>query len=104
MALLNRRICHLSGIQKENLNRIVKELNDFLTEQHLPEDCYVDVYEDVTTCCGDFTPGVAVEIQAPNKPSLDGLKAALNTKFNEICSRENLTNHCESAQTSCDPV
>ena len=104
MALIGRRMCHLSGVSNENLDEIVKELKEFLDEQKLPEDCCVDIYKDVTACCGNFAPGVAVEIQVPGKLSLDELNQKLTNKFSEICSRQNIESHCEYDLTSCDPV
>jgi hypothetical protein len=104
MALISRKICHLSGVSNENLNGIVGELKAFLEEQQLPEDCIVDVYKDVTACCGYFAMGVAVEIQAPGKLSLDELNLKLTKKFREIIGRHNIEDHCDYDFTSCDPV
>jgi len=104
MALISRKICHLSGVSGENLDGIVKELKEFLAVQKLPEDCLVDIYKDVTAFCGNYTTGVAVEIQVPKKLSLDELNQKLTNKFSEICSRQNIESQCEYDLTSCDPV
>ncbi len=104
MALLSRRICHVSGVNEEDLNKIVNQLNDFLETQGVPENCSVDVYKDKTVCCGYFTTGVAVKIQAPEKPSLDELNRKLADKLLEICSKQNVEHHCDCDHTSCDPV
>ena len=104
MALISRKICHLSGVSNENLDGIVRELKAFLEEQKLPEGCIVDVYKDVTACCGYFAMGVAVEIQAPGKLSLDELNLKLTKKFREIIGRHNIEDHCDYDFTSCDPV
>jgi len=104
MALISRKICHLSGVSNESLDGIVRELKEFLEEQQLPGDCFVDVYKDVTACCGYFALGVAVEIQAPGKLSLDELNQKLTTKFREIIGRNNIDDHCDYDLTSSDPV
>lgn len=104
MALISRKICHLSGLSNENLDGIVSELKGFLNEQKLPQDCFVDVYKDVTSCCGDLAMGVAVEIQAPGKLSLDELNLKLTSKFKEIIRKYNIADHCDYDFTSTDPV
>lgn len=104
MTLICRRICHLPGVNNENLNNIIDEIQQSINQVKLPENSFVDVYKDVTTCCGDLSIGVAVEIQTSGKSSLDELNQRLTTKFREICSRNNIENHCDSDLTSCDPV
>jgi len=104
MALISRRICHVFGVNDEELTSIVKQLNAFLEAQGVPENCFVDVYKDKTACCGYFATGVAVEIQAPEKLSLDDLNRKLADKFIEICDKQNIEHHCDCDQTSCDPV
>lgn len=104
MALISRRICHLSGVNSETLDGIVKELKEFLKAQKLPEDCLVDIYKDMTAYCGYFANGVAMEIQVPGKSSHDELNQKLATKFREICGRQNIEHHCEYDLTSTDPV
>lgn len=104
MTLISRKICHLTGIDSENLDGIVTELKTFIEGQELPQDCIVDVYKDMTSCCGYFAMGVAVEIQAPGRMSLDKLNLKLTKKFREIIGKHNIDDHCDSDFTSCDPV
>ncbi len=104
MAFISRRVCHVFEVNEENLNGIVEELNAFLEEQRIPENCLVDIYKDKTACCGYFTTGVAVEIQAPQRLSLEELDSKLALKFKEICERQNIEHHCDCDRSSCDPV
>ncbi len=98
MPLTSHRECHLIGVKNEDLNRFVEEVKTYLEEGKIPEDYVINVYKDAVACCGYFPIGVTVEIQGPEKQSIEDLDLKMYSKIIEICEREGIEHH------ECEPL
>lgn len=86
------------GVKDEDLNRIVAEIQSFLTAEKIPETYTVNVYKDQVTCCGHIPIGVVVEIEGPKEQPIKNLHETIYGKIKEICGREHIEYH------ECSPV
>lgn len=98
MAMISHRACHIVGMNDEDLNRFVEEIQSFLAEARIPETYTVNVYKDQVTCCGHMPIGVAVEIQGPKEQPIRNLDIKIYGKIKEICGRERIKYH------ECSPL
>jgi hypothetical protein len=93
MGLISRREYHIIGVNNNDLNRYVSEIKTYFNERKTPDDYIIKVYKDAVACCGYYPLGFFVEIEGPEKQSIEDIDLRAFAKIMEICQRDRIEYH-----------